>query len=158
MATIRRLRALLRDCRAATAVEFALLSPVLCFLLLGGATFALAFYHYGELTEGVRAGARQLAISLNDSTPFTDTVTAITGVAPGLNAPSTQPCSNSATQLCVTVKINGSSCSTDSACVALMSGGVSASVSATYPCNMVVMGHNFVPSCQLSSKATEMIE
>ena len=153
-----RLRNFARDNAAATAVEFALIAPILCFLVVGAAWFALAVFNYSSLTEGVRSGARQLAVSLNDSTPYTDAVAAVTSAAPSLTAPASQPCTNSATQLCITMSVDGTACTTDSTCAAQMVGGKAASVTGTYPCTVVVMGHNFLPSCQLTSTAAEMIE
>ncbi|HTV88031.1 MAG TPA: TadE/TadG family type IV pilus assembly protein [Stellaceae bacterium] len=143
--------ALRRDAAANTAVEFALLAPVLCFLLIGGAFFALGLYQYAALTQGVRTGARQLASSLNDSTPYSDAVSALEGAAPAL----------STGQLSITITVNGTACTTDSACKSALSGApvaAGATVTATYPCSVVVMGHNYLPSCLLTSTATEMIE
>jgi hypothetical protein len=36
--------------------------------------------------------------------------------------------------------------------------GESANVSATYPCNLTIMGVNYSPSCTLSSQSTERVE
>ncbi len=139
---------LARDCAGAAAVEFALIAPVLCFFLVGAAYFLLAVFQYSSLTEGIRSGARQLALSLNDSTPYTDTVAAIEAAAPALDT----------ALLSITVSLNGNACTSDAACSSLMAGGIAAKVTGTYPCTLSVMGYVSVPHCQLSSTATEMTE
>lgn len=148
---LRRLRGLWKDAAANTAIEFALLAPVLCFLLIGGAFFALGLFQYSSLTQGVRTGARQLASSLNNSTPYSDAVNALEGAAPALNTG----------QLSISIWVNGTACTTDSTCKSALSGAPVASgarITATYPCSVVVMGHDFLPQCELTSTATEMIE
>lgn len=147
----RRWRALARDRGATTAIEFALLAPVLSFLVIGAAYFALALFQYSSLTEGVREGTRQLASALNDTTPYTDAVNALEAAAPAL----------STSRLSITLSVNGTACTGNSTCESAMSGAPvpsPVSITATYPCTVIVMGHNFLPNCYLSSTATEMIE
>jgi Flp pilus assembly protein TadG len=144
--TVRRLHDLMRDRAANTALEFALLAPLLCFMLIGLAFFAIGLFQFTALNEGVRSGARQLATSLNDTTPYSDAKTALENAAPALNT----------SNLSITMTVNGSSCSSNSSCP--LAGGTAATVSATYPCKVVVMGYNFLPSCSLTSTATEMTE
>lgn len=139
---------LARDCAGATAVEFALIAPVVCFFLVTGMYFMLAVFQYLSLTEGMQAGARQLAASVNDSTPYTDAVAAIEAAAPTLNT----------TSLSIAISVNNTACTTDTKCSSLMAGGVAATVSGTYPCNLSVMGYDFLPNCQLTSTVTEMTE
>jgi Flp pilus assembly protein TadG len=143
-----RLIDLLRDHAGVAAVEFGLIAPAFFLLIVGCAYFGLALFQYTSLTQGVRSGARQLAISVNDSNPYSDTQTAIQTAAPGLNT----------NLLKITVSINGKPCSTDSVCSNLMADGVAAQVTGTYPCTLTVMGYDFLPSCQFSSSATEMTE
>lgn len=139
---------LLRDRNGAAAVEFGFVAPVFCFFVLACGYFGVALYQYISLQQAIDIGARQLAASLNDSTPYSDAVNAIETSAPGLTPAS----------LTIAISINGSACSTDAACSSLMAGGVAASVTGTYPCTLLVMGYNFLPGCQLSSTATEMTE
>jgi Flp pilus assembly protein TadG len=137
-----------RNCAGTAAIEFALVASILCFLVLACGYFGVALFQYVSLQQAMGIGARQLAASVSDTTPYSDTVSAIEASAPGLTPAS----------LTIAVSINGSTCSTDSTCSSLMSGGVAASVTGTYPCSLLVMGHNFLSSCQLSSTATEMTE
>jgi Flp pilus assembly protein TadG len=72
------------------AAEFALVLPVLAVLLLGIAQFGIAFNHYLTLTDAVRAGARQAAVSRFVADPTTTTRNRVNNVASGLDTPSIQ--------------------------------------------------------------------
>ena len=50
-------------------VEFALVLPLLAVLLFGVIQFGIVFNHYLDLTDAVRAGARQAAVSRQTSDP-----------------------------------------------------------------------------------------
>jgi hypothetical protein len=60
----------------------------------------------------------------------------------------------------VTTTVNGTVCVDDTTCSAALSSaaGLTAIVTATYPCSLVVMGYNFAPSCTLTSSTAERIE
>ena len=143
-------RTLGRDRSGAAAIEFAFLAPLLFLLAMGAVQFGLTLNNYVILTEAVRIGARQLAVSRGGGTPYSGSVSAVQSAAPNL----------STTTLTITVTVNGTACSTDTTCATALSGaqGQPASVSATYPCKLVVMGYDFAPSCTLSSQTTERIE
>jgi len=139
------------------AIEFALIAPVLFFLLLGLVQFGLTLGNYVMLTNAVNVGAMQFAISRSDTTPYTDTVSAIKAAAPTLTPAS----------LTITLSVNGTACATDSACstaliaAAPSSGGSlqPAAVTATYPCGAMLAGYNFWAStCQLTSTMTEGVQ
>ncbi|MGH3022675.1 MAG: TadE/TadG family type IV pilus assembly protein [Gaiellaceae bacterium] len=49
--------------------EFALVLPLLALLLFGVIQFGIVFHHYVTLTDAVRAGARQAAVSRSESDP-----------------------------------------------------------------------------------------
>lgn len=155
---LQRLFFLAKDRAANTAVEFALLAPVLCTLLVGMVVFATALFQYASLTEGVRTGARQLASSLSDSSAYSDAVSAVETAAPALVAPASQAHCSTTTELCITMTVGTSSasCSSNTSCP--LAGGTPAVVSATYPCKVVVFGYNFIPNCQLKASSTEMTE
>jgi Flp pilus assembly protein TadG len=147
-----RLRALLDDRRGAAAVEFGLLAPVLFLLLMGIVQFSITFNNYIELTEAVRTGGRNFSISRTtaSATPYSSTVSAIQNSAGNLTAAS----------ITVTASVNGVACSTDSGCASALStaAGQPSVVSATYPCNLTVMGFNYLPSCTLSSQTSDLVE
>jgi Flp pilus assembly protein TadG len=145
-------RALLSDRSGAQAVEFALIAPLLLTLIMGIIQFSITLNNYIELTEGVRTGARNLAISraMASATPYTSTVSDISASAGNLTAGS----------ISVTVNVNGTACTTDSGCSTALStaAGQTASVSATYPCNLQVMGVNFLSGCTLRSQTSDLVE
>jgi Flp pilus assembly protein TadG len=148
-AFVRKLRG---DHSGASAVEFALIAPLLFVMLFGIIQFGLALNNYVELTDAVRNGGRNFAISRASAsaTPFTSTRTAITSSAANLTAAS----------VTVTATVNGTACTTDGGCTTLLNAaaGQAAVVTATYPCNLTVMGVNLAPSCTLTATTSDLIE
>jgi Flp pilus assembly protein TadG len=59
----------LRSSEGQTMVEFALVLPMLAFLLFGIIQFGIVFNHYLDLTDAVRAGARVAAVSRQAGDP-----------------------------------------------------------------------------------------
>jgi len=142
--------AIVRDRSGTSAIEFAFIAPVLMLLALGTVQFGLTLHNYITLTDGVRTASRQLAVSRGGGTPYSDTIDQIYRSAPTLTR----------ANLTVALSINGTTCSTDTTCASALAGaqGRPASVSATYPCDLSFMGHDFAPGCTLSSQTTERIE
>lgn len=136
------------DNSGVAAIEFAFLAPVLLLLVAGACQFSLALGNYITLENAVHAGARQLSISRGDATPLTDTQSQFSAASGTLNA----------SNITATYLVNGTACSTDAACGAALAAGLPASVSASYPCNLVVMGHDFAPGCTLTVATTERVE
>jgi Flp pilus assembly protein TadG len=136
--------------KATVAVEFAMLAPALLVLVLGAAAFGIAMDNYVQLTGATSIGARQLAIGRTYSTtPYTDTVNAITGAAPKLTKAS----------ITISLLVNGTACASDAAGTTALVAGVPAQVITSYPCNLVVYGTNFAPSgCTLSANTTERVQ
>ena len=147
---MRPLSAIAHDRAGTSAVEFAFIAPVLMLLALGTVQFGLTINNYISLTEAVRTGARQLAVSRGGGTPYTDTVNQIYRSAPGL----------ARANLTIALSVNGTSCATDTTCSGSLVGaqGQPASVLVSYPCKLAVMGHDFSPGCTLTSQTTERIE
>ena len=52
-----------RDQRGQTAVEFALVAPILIVLLLGIIQVGIAFHDYVTITDAARAGARKAVVA-----------------------------------------------------------------------------------------------
>jgi Flp pilus assembly protein TadG len=121
-------------------------------MLFGIIQFGLALNNYVELTDAVRNGGRNFAISraAASTNPLTTTTSAITSSAPNLTA----------TNVSVTTSVAGTACSTDATCATALSAsaGLTATVTATYPCNLTVMGVNLAPSCTLSATTSDLIE
>ena len=161
------------DGGGASAVEFALIIPVLLTILFAIIKFGLIFNNYVELANGTRASARQFALARGDSTsgtmgPWTAAVSALKSSAPNLNhaqltitlqvpAGSSSPCASDLASNTANVTTYNASCATALANAA----GAPASVTAVYapnPCSFNVMGINILPNCTMSSNTTELVE
>jgi Flp pilus assembly protein TadG len=137
--------------RGATAVEFALVVPILLLMIAMIFKLGLVLNAAIEVNEGVREGARTLAVSRHATTPFTSTVAAVRGATSSLNPSS----------LTVAVNVNNTPCVSDLACSTLLStdGGGPSSVTASYPCNMNFLSFNLAPNgCTLSAQSTMRVE
>jgi Flp pilus assembly protein TadG len=140
-----------RDVSGAAAVEFALIVPVLLLIMLGTFVFGIAFVNYIMVTNAADAGTLQLTVSRGDSTPYTDTVNAIYASAPALTK----------AQLTISLTVNGTACSSDSTCQTALtpaSAGQAASVKVSYPCSLIIMQTNYLPSCTLTANSTGRIQ
>ncbi|HTR82873.1 MAG TPA: TadE/TadG family type IV pilus assembly protein [Reyranella sp.] len=143
------LRSLLKNRAGVSALEFAIISPVLLTLLLGLFKFGIAMNQYMVLTNAAAKGALTLALSRGTTTPYTSTTSAIAAAAPNLTA----------ANITTTVTINGTACTTDSSCSSSLVAGVTAVVRTTYPCDLTVMGINYAPSgCALSAQTAQMVQ
>jgi Flp pilus assembly protein TadG len=139
----------LKNGEGVSAIEFAIISPVLLTMMIGIFQFGIAMNHYLNLTNAVAQGALTLALSRGTTTPYTSTTSAIGLAAPNL----------ASAQTTITVKINGTACTTDASCSAALVVGQAALVKATYPCNLTVMGVNYAPNgCTLSAQSAQMIQ
>ncbi|HUB14587.1 MAG TPA: TadE/TadG family type IV pilus assembly protein [Acetobacteraceae bacterium] len=132
------------------ALEFALVGPVLLGLLFGLVQFGLTFSNYIALSDGVRVGARVLAISRGSTTPWTNATLAFGQATPTLPTAS----------VTLALSVNGTACASDGACQTALTGaaGGTASITASYPCNLTIMGINYWPGCTLSAVTTEVVE
>lgn len=142
-------RRLVDDTAGVTAVEFAILSPVLLAILLGMFSFGVAMKDYMVLTSAAGQGALTFALSRGNTGPYTKTRAAILAAAPTLTAAS----------VAITVKIDNVACANDAACSTAQVAGKSAAVTATYPCSLSVMGINYKPGgCTLTASTAQMIQ
>ncbi|MBA3716886.1 MAG: pilus assembly protein [Actinobacteria bacterium] len=66
-------------------VEFALIIPVLLFVLLAIAQFGDLYNHYVTITDATRAGARAAVVSRTDPNPTGKAVQAVRDSATGLD-------------------------------------------------------------------------
>jgi len=130
-----------------SAIEFAIISPIMLTIMMGIFQFGIAMNHYLNLTNAAAQGALTLALSRGTTTPYSSTTAAIAAAAPNLVS----------AQTTVTVKINGVACTSDATCPALVAGQP-ALVKATYPCNLTVMGVNYKPGCNLTAQTAQMIQ
>ena len=126
-------------------LEFAFVFPVLAMLVFGVIKFSILFNNYVTLTDAVRVGARTLAVSrsVGNVTPNACQVaqTSVQQAAVNLNQ----------TLLTVPSPTVTASCTN-------LTAGSQATLQATYPCDLVIVGVNFAPGCTLSSQTTVRIE
>jgi Flp pilus assembly protein TadG len=143
------LRRLLENGEGAAAVEFAVIAPVLLTILLGILTFGDALKNHLVLTNAASAGALTLALSRGTSTPYTTATTAVVNTAPTLDK----------AKIGVTVAIGNAACASDPACSTALTVGSTAVVTATYPCELTVMGINYEPgNCVLTATSAQMVQ
>ena len=116
--------------------EFAVVLPVLAFVLFAILQFGIVFNNYLTLTDAVRAGARTAAVSRSVADPVTTTVNRVKQAAADLNQ----------TSIGVTVTTPGG-----------WNPGQDVTVTATYPYSVSLFGL-VVKSGSLSSTVTERIE
>lgn len=131
-------------------VEFTLVAPMLLVIMTGMVSFGLAIWSGLRLENGVIQAAQLMAISRGQTTdPCATGYNAITNAAPNLS-----------TGLSATFVINGTTYAATNTCTsgtANMVQGQSVRITATYPCTIAVPWLT-VPSCQLKSQVTEVIQ
>lgn len=144
-----RLKQLIRAEGGASAVEFAIIIPLLLLAFMTVVKLGVAINNYIEMTSGTRAAARVLAVARGSATPYTDSLAAFRSSASNLSK-STLP----------SMTVNGGACNTDTPCQAMLStaSGTPVVVKVSYNCDLKIMGFDFAPGCQLSSQTTERAE
>ena len=143
---------ILKDRAGSTAIELALVFPVLITILFAIVAFGITLNNYIELANGVASGARILSISRSASTPYTSTRNAVTAAAVNLNS--------ATLKANLVISINGSACTSDALCQSALTtagAGSPATVSASYPCTLGILKLS-VTNCQLTSQSTEAVE
>ena len=124
-------------------VEFAIVAPILLLLVFGIVQFGLLFNNYLTLTDAVRTGARQAAVSRTLADPVATTKNRVTSAAAG---------SLKTSDLAITVDpydpINGTH--------SWVQGG-DVTVTATYPYAISLLGL-VVTSGRMTSQTTERVE
>lgn len=114
--------------------EFALVLPILLFLLLGIIQFGIVFNNYVTLTDAVRAGARKGAVSRQIVNPTGATTSQVQAAATDLKASDLQ----------VTV-------------TSTWAQGSDVTVTASYPYSISLLGL-VVQSGRMHSSTTERVE
>jgi Flp pilus assembly protein TadG len=117
-----------------SVTEFALVLPILAFLLFAVIQFGIVFNNWVQLTDATRAGARRGAVSRHAPDPHGACVAAVRASATNLKA---------------------SDLSAD--CVSTWQPGADLQVTATYPYSISLFGI-VSKSGRLSSTTTERVE
>ena len=68
-----------------TMTEFALVLPILAFLLFAVVQFGIVFHNYITITDAARAGAREAAVSKDEASPAAKAEAAVRGSAANLD-------------------------------------------------------------------------
>jgi len=150
--------------RGQSLLEFAFLLPLLMLILLGMIVFGIALNNYLELTNGTTAGAQALSIVRGQNI---DPCAAVT--APFYNAAYNLTQANVKFTITVSSPPPGAavlytlaSAQANPSCAAATADliqGDTATVTATYPCNLKVFGINFgPPTCTLTAQTAESIQ
>jgi Flp pilus assembly protein TadG len=125
-------------------VEFVLVAPILLLLIFGIIQFGIAFNNYMTLTDAVRAGARQAAVSRTLPDPVGTTTNRVKTAATNLDT--------STGVLDITVDPFDPKTGSHS-----WAQGGDVTVKATYPYSISLLGF-VVKSGQLTSQTTERVE
>jgi Flp pilus assembly protein TadG len=123
-------------------VEFVIVAPILLLLVFGIVQFGILFNNYVALTDAVRNGARQAAVSRQAPDPVAVTVNRVTRAAGHLKT----------SDLEVTVDPYDPAKGT-----ATWAQGGDVTVTATYPYSINLLGF-VVKSGRLTSQTTERVE
>ena len=123
-------------------VEFVLIAPILLILVFGIVQFGVLLHNYLSLTDAVRVGARQAAVSRTDPDPAGATCQRIQQSAQRLNIP------------CTDVTVEPYDPETDTGTWAQ---GGDVTVTAKYPYSINLLGF-VVKSGHLTSQTTERVE
>jgi Flp pilus assembly protein TadG len=151
--------------RGSALVEFALVAPMLLLIVLGTAQFGVTLGQYVMLTNAVGVGAMQFAISRGDTTPSRDAWNAITTAASTLTPANIKMNLSVNATACVT---NASTLSAaqaaDTTCATALTNNVgkpalvSATYTATFPCNLLTTWQGMASTCNLASQVTERVQ
>jgi Flp pilus assembly protein TadG len=142
----------LKDNDGSAALEFGIVAPIFLTLVAGIVQFGFTFGDYMFLTNAVMAGSQTLSVSRGITNPWTSTVNAMLASAPLLTP--------AQLRASISITVNGTSCAADAACVSALNTatGQPAVVTATYPCNLTILGVSYVPGCTLSSQVAQIVQ
>ncbi len=137
-------------------VEFAIVAPLLLTLLIALVVLGVAFNNYLTLTYATNAGAQLLSISRGQTTdPCQTTSAAVEQAAPYLKS----------SKLTFSIALGtgspikyGSAYTGTSCTSASLVEGQTAKVTTTYPCSIVIYGHNYAPSCTLTAQTAVFVQ
>ena len=138
-----------------SAVEFAVAVPLLLTLILGVVVFGIAINDDVALTFATDAGAQVLGISRGQTTdPCATTSAAVYSAAPQLNQ----------SNIKLTIVLDGTSVTSSTASPSCSGSQTylvqsqTAQVTATYPCNLTILGWNPAPNCTLRAQTSVLIQ
>jgi len=141
--------------RGQSAVEFAIVAPILLTLLVAISVFGIAFNNYLALTFATNTAAQTLSISRGQTTdPCQTTSKAAYSAAPQL----TQSSLKFSIVLGSNSVASSSANPTCSGSQQYLVQAQTAKVTVTYPCNLNIMGYDPVPNCALTAQTSMLIQ
>lgn len=147
-----------REDAGQSMIEFALCLPLLMLVVTGILTFGLALNNYISLTEATSVGARQLAILRGQpGDPCSITAATIAAAAPLMKNTGSTTGLGYTFQVYTTATTSQTYTSTTCS-TAPLTQGQPVTVTMTYPCVLKVFNANYVPSCTLKARTTEVVQ
>ena len=141
--------------RGQSAVEFAIVAPILLTLLVAISVFGIAFNNYLALTFATNTAAQALSISRGQTTdPCATTSSAAYAAAPQL----TQSNLKFSIVLGSNSVASGAANPSCSGSQQYLVQAQTAKVTVTYPCNLNIMGYDPVPNCALTAQTSMLIQ
>ena len=159
-------RAFVRFCsgrEGGALVEMAIVLPLFLMVMTGIFTAGIAMNNFQVLTNAVNIGGTQLQ-QLRNMSAASDPCSAV-GSAVTAAAPYLTPSGTNGIQLTVTLDNGGYTQALPPLQASPVQSGssyllqaTSATVTATYPCNLTIYGVNYAPGCKLHASVTELIQ
>jgi Flp pilus assembly protein TadG len=157
---VRRYLGLAKDRAGSAAIEFAIVAPLLCTMLLGMIQFAFIFNNISVLTNATATGALLFSQGRSFTSPYSSAVSAVKSAVKSAAG------SLTTANLTITTSVNGTACTSDAACLtAFGQGGIPATVTVSYPCPLLFstgtlqwLGINTSKMCPLSSTMTAVVQ
>lgn len=137
-------------------LEFAIVAPVLLTVLLAISVLGIAFNNYLTLTHATSTAAQLLSISRGQtSDPCATTSAAVEQAAPYLKTSNLtfSIALGSGSPITYGTPYTGTSCTSAS-----LVEGQTAKVTTTYPCSLLIYGHNYAPGCTLAAQTAVFIQ
>jgi len=122
----------LKNQRGTTAVEFALVLPIMLAVLFGTVQFGWLMNNYLALTNAASLAAHLLASERGYATPYSDTQAAILASTPSLK-----------NAITISMSVGGTSCTSDSTCASALGTSTQAPAAGTEA--SVSLGYSFAP-------------
>jgi Flp pilus assembly protein TadG len=136
--------------RGAVAVELAIVAPVLLITLLGIAQYGWLLANSMMVASAASAAAQNFAFQRNTSTPYSSTLTQMTGSSALLKS----------ANLSLSTSVNGAQCISDSACASELTNasGEPAQVTVTYTFTPLLKGSVFGLATMPSTLSTTEVD
>ncbi len=138
-------------------VEFAIIVPLFMLVLFGIFKFGTAYNNYIQLSNATDAGARLFSIERGQGTPCSDVVNEVDTSAVNLGTP-TVTMTEGGYSYGPTTSASGSCPWNTGGTPGSLVSGQAATLKASIPCDLTLMGVNFAPGCTITVTATEQVE